>query len=66
MMYHTWLCAHSRTLPALAAGAVCLASVKLYFDAYAAWEQGRLEDYVRLHSLWHVAAGVGTVMFALL
>ncbi len=66
MAYHLWLFLAVRSLSAVAAGAVCIGSVALYNAAFAAWERGRVDDYTRLHSLWHVAAGVGTVYFALL
>jgi hypothetical protein len=66
MGYHLWLFLSVRSLSAVAAGLICISSVGLYNAAFTAWERGRVEDYTRLHSLWHIAAGVGTVYFALL
>ena len=66
MAYHLWLLLRVQTLSAVAAGAVCISSVAFYNAAFTAWERGRVDDYTRLHSLWHIAAGIGTIAFALL
>jgi hypothetical protein len=66
MAYHLWLFLSVRSFSAVFAGAVCISSVGLYNAAFTAWERGRVADYNRLHSLWHIAAGIGTIHFAML
>ena len=67
MAYHVFLLANHWQSPlAYAASCICFVSLIFYFRAYAAYENHDFGKYVRIHSLWHVMASLGTILFSML
>ena len=65
MIYHTQLFYWNVHVPlAHVATVVCLGSLYFYFAAYRSYSQGDFGRYVTLHSLWHLSASLGSLLFA--
>lgn len=65
MLYHVYVVIMVNSWATWACATVCFLSLRFYFGAFHAWESGNISRYVALHSVWHVAAGIGVLAFAL-
>jgi hypothetical protein len=65
MFYHFYVWWRVHSMATHFCAVLCFASLWFYFSAFRSWEQGQIGKYVILHSLWHIAAGLGVLFFAL-